>query len=1413
MSEPADAPTGADVAQRLWSLWEQGQQPDVRTFVADAGSLSTTELVAVLRVDQHRRWGLTEPILAESYLQWFPSLQTDPERAVELIFCEYLLREEHGERPTAAEYVRRFPAHAERLRQQFAFHGQIGSFTGPLTRPDLEPTGAEGTEPTLPPPALPSHLRLPAIPGYDLVRELGRGGMGVVYEAIDRRTHRRVALKTMQGIDAVALLRFKQEFRTLAGLSHPNLVTLYEMVGDDPLWFFTMELVEGVNFLEHIRPSVLPPTVDERLPPAVPLTRSFTSTEAIAATAEAQPTAPPLSDGQLAHLRHTFGQLADAVHFLHRMGRLHRDLKPSNVLITPQGRVVVLDFGLATELDRTGRHRSVHLLGTVVYMAPEQAARRDLSPASDWYALGVMLYEALAGRLPFDGDVFFVLNQKQTVEAPPLPTSPNIPTDLAELCQAMLRRKPEGRPSGEEILARLAAGQSAAPVLPSARMAPAEAPLIGRQTHLQALEAAFSCVQGGRTTTVFVHGRSGAGKSALLRCFLDGLRERHAAVVLEGRCYEQESVPYKALDSLVDALGRYLGQLARAEVEVLLPRDIASLARVFPVLRQLPAPTGASRRAPEATDPQEVRRRGLGALRELLARLGDRQALVLAVDDLQWGDIDSAAVLADLLRPPDPPLLLLLASYRSEDAATSPCLRALLGVGQAAGLAGLERREVAVEPLTVEERRELALALLGGQDAAAASHVEAIAQQSGGYPFFVSELVQYVRLGGSMASAAGELSLSDVLLTRVQELPEEARRLLEVVAVAGRPLAEADAIAAADLEGSDQHALLTLRAARMLRGVGAADGNAIEIYHDRIRESIVLSLGPQGQQHHHLRLAEVLEASGRADPETLGVHWQGAGDRDRAGRYYARAAARASQALAFDRAANLYRRALELLPVGDSFIRGLQTGLGDALANAGRGAEAAQAYLECAATTNPQSRLELQRKAALQLLSCGHVDAGLDTLRQVLAAVGLQLPRSPARAIGGILWHRMMLRLRGLRLTPRDPSSIPPADLLLLEACLAAAVGLSMVDPVQGAYFHVRALRLALRVGSPRHLVHALAMEAGHESIAGTRSRRRTTWLLNAADEAALHMTDPYGKAVVALARGIAAALCGDWPDGARLCEEAEGILRESCTGAMWELGTAYRFGLWPRMFMGQAAELRRRLPLLLKEAQERDDLYTVTNLILVLRTFVHLVDDEPAQAREELAQVMDRWSRQGFHVQHMNRLHDEVQIDLYQGEAERALERLEDGWGAIVRTYLLRVQQVRIFLHHLWGRCALAATPAAEPRRHIDLIRRRCLRPLRKERTPWADALASLIDAGLTSVLGDAARAAAQFGTAAMQLDACHMGLYAAAARRRQGELLGGSQGQELIARADAWMSEQGARNIARLTAMLAPARVSGTA
>src|SRR5262249_50445313 len=230
--------------------------------------------------------------------------------------------------------------------------------------------------------------------------------------------------------------------------------------------------------------------------------------------------------------------------------------------------------------------------------------------------------------------------------------------------------------------------------------------------------------------------------------FLENLQGQHNVVVLAGRCYERESVPYKALDILVDALSRYLRRLP--DVALLMPRDVSALARLFPVLLDVaPIPPEAS----EAPDPQELRRRAFAALRELLVRLGEQQGLLLYIDDLQWGDTDSAALLADLLRPPEAPVLCLICSYRSEYATTSPCLKALGEIRDVA-LGTIDWRELSVEPLSHVETTNLARQLMGPGDRDPDDWVEAIARESAGSPYLVHELVQYIQTGAVLARQA-----------------------------------------------------------------------------------------------------------------------------------------------------------------------------------------------------------------------------------------------------------------------------------------------------------------------------------------------------------------------------------------------------------------------------------------------------------------------------------------------------------------------------------------------------------------------------------------------------------------------------------------------------------------------------------
>ncbi len=249
---------------------------------------------------------------------------------------------------------------------------------------------------------------------------------------------------------------------------------------------------------------------------------------------------------------------------------------------------MLLDFGFAAEQGLDGRHRSTedHILGTAAYMAPEQAAGLPVSSAADWYSMGVMLFEALTGRLPFSGEILSVLLNKQTIDPPaPSDLAADLPQDLSALCADLLRRRPEERPSAPDVMRRLEREVSdqkrfSEPDVEIFHLAasPNQAlPLVGRRGHRQALDQAWAEMIGGRTVVLYLHGPSGAGKTALLKSFLDERIDRADAVVLAGRCYERESVPYKALDSLVDSLGGHLRRLSRAELAAILPRDMAAL--------------------------------------------------------------------------------------------------------------------------------------------------------------------------------------------------------------------------------------------------------------------------------------------------------------------------------------------------------------------------------------------------------------------------------------------------------------------------------------------------------------------------------------------------------------------------------------------------------------------------------------------------------------------------------------------------------------------------------------------------------------------------------------------------------------------------------------------------------------------
>ncbi len=1218
---------------------------------------------------------------------------------------------------------------------------------------------------------------------FRVLRRLGSGGMGVVYEALDREKNARVALKTLRTPTADMLLHLKEEFHALADLGHPNLVSLSELICEGGHWFFTMELLEGTTFLQHVRMQAVEEDSDHTpdthvLTPTPSRPSSTGSYRVVPSPGAVGPPADP------ERLRGALGQLARGLVALHAAGKVHRDIKPSNILVTTDERVVLLDFGLVTDTSRGADTTDLQVVGTADYMAPEQAASRPVGPPADWYSVGVLLYQALTGRLPFAGTPLEILFEKQRGVPPaPLSVRPEVPPDLDALCMGLLAVEPERRPTGHEVVALLE-GSPAAPR--RATEAPPSRPtFVGRHAERAELEAALDRSALGNAVTVFIEGESGVGKSALVKRFVEALPERsRGAVVLAGRCYERESVPYKAIDGVVDALSRYLRRLPPEEAARSVPLNAPLLTQVFPVLARVPALIDGPRRGREGERPdaQELRTRTFAALRELFTRLGGQHTLILVIDDLQWADPDSLALLAALLAPPDPPPLLLVATLRSG--------------GAQLDLPG-EVRRIALDRLAAAEARELAALLLGSAGAGA----DAIAAEAGGHPLFIDELVRHG------AAGAGTLKLDDALWTRAQKLDPETRRVLEVTAVAGTPLRQDTCAEACELTFARlAEAVHRLRAQNLVRTTGVRRTDAVEPYHDRVREATLSRLTEDARRALHRRIAIALEATDSPDSEALTTHWLGAGDAGQAGFYAQVAAQRAADALAFDRAAQLYGVALELhtAPAGrlDLLVQRAR-----ALASAGRGEEAARVFQSAAELAEPQQAAELGARAAQQLLISGHIDAGLDAARSVLSQIGLRMPGPGVPTLLALGGRRMQLALRGLRFRERAAEDLPPDTLFRLDVAWSVATALAMADAMRGGYFATRHLLWALAAGEPARICSSLALEASFSATPGVEHRKRTAALVARTGELASRLGLPYPTGAASLGRAVAAYLEGRFRNTLQAATDAERMLRD-CTDVAWEVDSSVLFGLWSRYYLGELAELTRLVPLRLREASERGDLYVATFLQVGLFNAVHLFRDDPAGARHAAEQAIARWSHQGFHIQHHHAFVAHAQIDLYEGNADVVLAAARAHWPNLRRSLLAQIQIIRIEAIHLRGRAALACAARRSLAERRPLLEEALAagKRLGREAGGWAGALGALLEAGVRALAGDRGGALARLGVAQQLAEEHDLGLYACVARRCRGQLLAGPEGVALVEESDAWLRAQHVVAPARLAAMLAP-------
>jgi eukaryotic-like serine/threonine-protein kinase len=428
-------------------------------------------------------------------------------------------------------------------------------------------------------------------------------------------------------------------------------------------------------------------------------------------------------------------------------------------------------------------------------------------------------------------------------------------------------------------------------------------------------------------------------------------------------------------------------------------------------------------------------------------------------------------------------------------------------------------------------------------------------------------------------------------------------------------------------------------------------------------------------------------------------------------------------------------------------------------------------------------------------------------MSEVLAEFDMKIAATPVRAVASILWRRFRLRVRGLHTRPRDASEIVPRELARVDALWACTVGLGLIDTVRGEELASRHMLAALELGEPLRMARALAGEATYVASNMGVHNKRLPKVIALSDELARRTDDPRIIGLALVSRTLAAVAHNRWRDARRESMKAEEILRDRCTGVTWELSSSRLGGLAAMYYLGEIRETTQRLPTLLADADQRDDLFTVIGLATWPGNIMWLAADDATTARRRLVDAMSRWSWKGFHWQHCTELFAHGQIDLYLGDGAAAWKRIEMAWPALEKSFLLRVRNLRVTAHHLRARAAIAiATPSTEQK----AAARKAAAILEKEDLPSTLGLACTVRAGLATHDNDRDRAVAMLGAAVDAFETAEMASYAAAARRQRGELLGGADGKALVDTADAYFAREGVQRPAQLAAMLAPLCVS---
>lgn len=1204
--------------------------------------------------------------------------------------------------------------------------------------------------PTLPK-LLSAPLRHATADRFELREELGAGATGTVWRAFDRQRGAEVALKVLHHFDSGVLRRFKQEFRTLANLRHPNVVRFHELFEIEDRLFFSMELIHGVDLLCWVW------GFDDTGQAPDCAFEEDTKPNALAVRG------PKVDESRL---RSVFAQLTEGLTYVHEAGYLHRDLKPSNLMVDRDGHLRILDFGLSASILAPHSRELSTAVGTVAYMAPEVAELRQADVSADYYGVGVLLYEALTGRTPFGGDsVARLLAAKATEDpAPPSTVAPDVPEDLDRVCLQLLARDVRQRAGADDLRrvfhvprrARTLTGEPTA--RGSGSIAPV--PVVGRSHELELMLGDLARTRTGGFQCRMVVGSSGIGKSALADAF--SRRAAAGSIVLHGRCLDREAIPFRAVDEMIDALSSHLAmlpasELARVRSQITTP--LGALLEMFPVLRVLAAQPGDE----PALDVGSKRQAAFAALRELLTAVAITAPTALIIDDLHLADPDSLDLLQQVFRGRAAPPLLMIGLARPGLVVDRLCAEGARAGGHRLDLGPLHGTEAELAARTLATYLEVPL-----------SDARSIAIDTCGHPGFMYEILRRAEPSAEDRAAGDSLpSLTHALTGAISALSPVARRVLELCTMLESVCSVELASEVLETSPGEIAAALDLLVdANLVVATGRDREDVFEFYHERIRDvaESALEVEPAAALHHALAVA--LERRDEVEPLVLVRHWMAAGDPERAALHRARVAAQAVASLELWRAAQLHEQSLATsLPI--DLERSVRGELAKIYASLGRHDESAAQALAAARLTTGTSALALAHQAAEQLLCAANIETGGQIIEEVVGALGYSAPRGRLPQVAALLAGATLHALAPRRFTPR-PAGDPRAD-LVVDSLATAAIRVGVLEPLRGRVYQQRHLRAARALGDGGRYARALCAEAVWSAAAGPRRRPTVDRLLKEATEVSSHDPSLLRRGRLHLADAMSSLLLGDLARARTASDAALEVLARCGTDSWWERRQARTFAVRAYWLVGDFAALRRGVLEWSNEAREQRDTFTYLMLTATTGNQVWMVFNDVSGAEAQLADAERQWETQRIAQVRWHVAAARAALELYRSRPDKALAILDASEPSARRAGLGRIQAMHASMLHLRLRVTLALAASDSSARPTHLARAAALvRKLDGLGSAWTSALAQLATATHLEHQGALGQARASYLRAEQQLSAAQLGGYAAAARWRLAAMSG---------------------------------------